>query len=194
MTEVLTFPTGQVDPRQLPYLDWPLVAPDHVEQGTGRLLEVKTAREQGAISGKYSFMPGDVVYSKIRPYLRKAILAEFQGLCSADMYPLRPLQNVTSGFLHMLILGEHFSRFAEAVSERSGFPKINRQEMSEYLLVLPELSEQLRIEGVFSTLADLQRENSQQLAKLLRLKAGLMQDLLSGRVSVAGLARRETRA
>jgi type I restriction enzyme S subunit len=67
-----------------------LVAPDHIESKTGRLLQKITASEQHAISGKYLFKPKDIVYSKIRPYLRKAILASFSALCSADMYPLTP--------------------------------------------------------------------------------------------------------
>src|ERR1041385_6291357 len=85
---------GQVDPRQEPFRSMVLVAPDHIERGTGKLLEKRTAAEQGAISGKYLFNAGDIVYSKIRPYLRKIILADFDGLCSADMYPLKPAADV----------------------------------------------------------------------------------------------------
>ena len=187
LSDILSFPSGQVDPKQLPYSQWPLVAPDHIESRTGRLLKIRTAAEQGAISGKYCFTSGDVVYSKIRPYLRKAILADFEGLCSADMYPLRPTQDVIPVYLLMILLGEGFSRFAEAASERSGFPKINRSEMSEYILALPNVAEQLRCGQVYSTLDNLQHQTFQELAKLQRLKTGLMQDLLTGRVSVEAL-------
>ena len=56
--------------RDEPYRSWVLVAPDHIESGTGRLLDRQTAASQGAISGKLRFFdPGDVVYSMIRPYL-----------------------------------------------------------------------------------------------------------------------------
>lgn len=66
----ISFPQGQVDPRYEPYCHFTLVAPDHIESETGRLLERATAAAQGAISGKYLFAAGDVLYSKIRPYLR----------------------------------------------------------------------------------------------------------------------------
>src|SRR4051812_29288905 len=89
LLDVADVASGQVDPRELPYRDWPLVAPNHIEEGTGRLLPAPSASQQGAISGKYLFAPGDVLYSKIRPYLRKVALPRFSGLCSADMYPLR---------------------------------------------------------------------------------------------------------
>ena len=105
MLSVVRVASGQVDPKVEPYRAMTLVAPDHIESGTGRLLQKETAAEQQAISGKYIFEKGDVVYSKIRPYLRKAILADFDGLCSADMYPLRPAPNVSGGFVLASMLG-----------------------------------------------------------------------------------------
>src|SRR5690606_33402844 len=66
---------GQVDPEQEPYKSMPLIAPNHIESGTGRLLELETAEEQGAISGKYWCESGDVIYSKIRPALAKVVIA-----------------------------------------------------------------------------------------------------------------------
>ena len=80
---------GQVDPKDAEFKRLPLIAPNHIEAGTGKLLFIETANEQGAESGKYLFCRGDVLYSKIRPSLRKACLAEIDGLCSADMYPIR---------------------------------------------------------------------------------------------------------
>src|SRR5262245_32680859 len=113
---------GQVDPRNEPYRTMILVAPDHIEGGTGKLLEKRTAADQQAISGKYVFHAGDVVYSKIRPYLQKAILAEFDGLCSADMYPLTPAADVSAGFILAVLLAHRFTKYAESVSVRSGMP------------------------------------------------------------------------
>src|SRR5207253_2275528 len=100
------------------------------------------AGQQAAISGKYVFESGDVIYSKIRPYLRKAVLAEQNGLCSADMYPLRAAERMNPRFLLMIVLSESFSRFAVSVSQRSGFPKINRSELAEYSLAVPQREEQ----------------------------------------------------
>lgn len=180
----ITLPEGQVDPRVPPYADWILVAPDHIESGTGRLLATQTATEQDAISGKYLFEAGDVVYSKIRPYLRKAILAGFQGLCSADMYPLRPKAGINSRFLLAVILGEPFSRFASAVSMRSGFPKINREELAQFVTAWPKTFEQDRIAEVLKASDSEQLAVERELAKLQQLKSGLMDDLLTGRVRV----------
>lgn len=181
----ITLPTGQLDPKAEPFRSWVLVAPDHIEVGTGRLMERRSAMEQGAISGKYEFAVGDVVYSKIRPHLRKAMLADFQGLCSADMYPLRPSIDLNSRFLLALVLGEHFSKFAESVSVRSGFPKINRNELAEYRAAFPSRREQDLIAEKFHAIDQCLDREQAQFCKLQTLKRGLMEDLLTGRVRVS---------
>jgi type I restriction enzyme S subunit len=183
----IDFPAGQVDPRLAPYRDWVLVAPDHIESGTGRLLTTATADEQQAISGKYVFEAGDVIYSKIRPYLRKATLASNSGLCSADMYPLRPKAGIESRYLLAVVLGDQFSRFSESVSMRSGFPKINRSEMAEFSIGWPCPEEQVRIAQLLCESDSTQRIEEHQRDKLELLKSGLMDDLLTGHVRVTPL-------
>jgi len=184
LLDLVSIPNGQVDPKEKPYCHLTLIAPDHIESATGRLLCLETAREQGAISGKYAFKPGDVLYSKIRPYLRKAVLADRQGLCSADMYPLQPGSSLVPRFLLDVILGEQFSRFATSVSERSGFPKINRKELGEYRLALPTTHEQLHIASVMDAHDARIRTEEQYRDKLRLQKKAIMHDLLTGKVRI----------
>ena len=171
--------TGQVDPKNEPFRSMVLVAPDHIESKTGRLLEKKTASEQHAISGKYFFRAGDIVYSKIRPYLRKAVLAEFDGLCSADMYPLTPMQYISPYFIFSVLLAHRFSVFAETVSIRSGIPKINRDELSEFNVALPPFVEQEAIAAALSDADALIAALEGLIAKKRQIKQGAMQELLS---------------
>jgi type I restriction enzyme, S subunit len=154
LSDLVSLPNGQVDPQRFPYSQQVLIAPDHVESGTGRLLESLTASEQGAVSGKYIVHAGDVVYSKIRPALRKATIAKLDGLCSADMYPMTPSLEIDSRYLLAVLVGENFSRFAESVSGRTQFPKLNRRELGEYSFPLPSLIEQRRITQILES-ADL---------------------------------------
>lgn len=174
---------GQVDPTIEPYRSMVLIGPEHIESTTGSLLEKVTARDQHAISGKYLFAPGDVVYGKINPYLRKVILADFEGLCSADMYPLRATSDVSSGFIFAVILGDHFTRYAESVSVRSGIPKINRVELADYKIALPTTkTEQEAIAAVISDMNAEIETLETKLTKARQLKQGMMQELLTGRI------------
>jgi type I restriction enzyme, S subunit len=179
---------GQVDPKVEPYKSMTLVAPDHIEGKTGRLLEKRTASDQKAISGKYLFSAGDIVYSKIRPYLRKVILADFEGICSADMYPLKAAQDVVAGYVFPVLLGERFSAFAESVSLRSGMPKINRAEMSEFSIALPPYSEQRAIATAISDVDALLTKLDQLIAKKRDLKQATMQQLLTGQTRLPGFS------
>jgi type I restriction enzyme, S subunit len=189
MLSIVHVANGQVDPKVEPYRSMVLVAPDHIESATGRLIKKETAAEQGAISGKYLFQRGDIVYSKIRPYLRKAILADFDGLCSADMYPLKPETDIAAGFIFASILGHHFSQFAESVSVRSGMPKINREELSEYSIALPPtLAEQEAIASALSDADGLIESLEKLIAKKRFVKQGAMQELLSGKRRLPGFS------
>ena len=171
---------GQVDPQVEPYREMTLLAPNHIERGTGRLLSRETASDQRAISGKYLFGRGDIVYSKIRPYLRKAVLAEFNGLCSADMYPLKPATDVSGGFMLSVLIGQRFTKYAESVSVRSGMPKINRAELADFVVALPPLPEQRAIATVLSDVDALLRGLERLIAKKRDLKQAAMQQLLTG--------------
>lgn len=182
--DVAALPSGQVDPRNAPYASMPLIAPNHIESGTGRLLAVESAAAQGAISGKYEFNPLDIVYSKIRPYLRKAWLADRDGLCSADMYPLRPSSRVDSGFLLVSLLGERFSEFATSMSMRTGIPKINREELSQYRIALPPLEEQRQISSLERSITAREVSEHAVHAALVELKSAAMCALLTGEVRI----------
>lgn len=177
---------GQVDPRVEPYRSMILIAPDHIESGSGRLIQERTASAQAAISGKYLFDSGDIVYSKIRPYLRKATIARFQGLCSADMYPLKTRKGVESGFILPVILGHRFSIFAEGVSARTGIPKINREDLSAFSIALPPQNEQRAIATALSDVDALLSSLDALIAKKRDIKQAAMQQLLTGKTRLPG--------
>ena len=136
---------GQVDPKIEPYSSMLMIAPNHVESGTGRLLKRETAYEQEAISGKYFCRAGDVVYSKIRPGLAKVTVAPSDCLCSADMYPLRPGNPLQSDFLLWLLLSTGFTAWSVLESGRVAMPKMNRQTLNNVHIPLPPLAEQASI-------------------------------------------------
>lgn len=186
LLDLVSIRSGQVDPKLSPYRDMALIAPDHIESGTGRLVEIRSAREQGAISGKYLVDAGDIVYSKIRPYLVKAHRAEFSALCSADMYPLKPRSGVDGGFVLGVLLGREFTNYAVSESMRSGIPKINREGLARYQLPVPPDAEQAEIGVVLGAADDLLISLEKLIAKKRAIKQGMMQELLTGRTRLPG--------
>src|SRR5262249_53276178 len=94
-------------------------------------------------------------------------------------YPLRPRNTIDSRYLLTLLLGEDFSCFATAVSMRSGFPKINRDELGGYWTDLPPLEEQRRIADILDAADTAIRQTESVIGKLRQMKAGLLHDLLT---------------
>ena len=139
---VVDIATNLVQPSD--YLAYPHIAPDNIEKGTGKLLDFHTVEEDKVSSANHLFFTGQILYSKIRPLLRKAVIAPFDGLCSADMYPLNTNSNRKYLLYYLLSDGFNF-QIAEAMSSRVKMPKINQTELIKVLLPLPPLAEQKRI-------------------------------------------------
>ena len=134
---------GQVGGDDEQFRERILIAPNHIESGTGRILYLETADEQGAISGKYLVGPGDIVYSKIRPALNKACISTGNWLCSADMYPVSITESrLQTRFLLYFMLSEPFVRLVVDDSMRVAMPKINRDTLATCPLLVPEPDEQ----------------------------------------------------
>ena len=110
------------------YQDFPHIAPDNIEKKTGVLLEYHTVAEDRVTSGKHRFYAGQILYSKIRPYLSKVVIVDFDGVCSADMYPIEAKGDTK--FLWYQMLSNEFLDKASNSGSRSVLPKINQKELS----------------------------------------------------------------
>lgn len=138
-----------IDPRDFQYKELHHVGGANIESKTGVLADLKTAQEEGLRSGKFVFDETMVLYNKIRPYLVKVARPDFQGLCSADMYPLSPdSSRLTRDYLFYLLMSRDFTKYAIAGSNRAGMPKVNRKHLFAYHFKLPLLSRQVRITGL----------------------------------------------
>ena len=179
---------GQVDPEEPGYASLALIAPNHVESGTGRLLGLESAEDQAAESGKYPCHSGDVVYSKIRPALRKVCIAPQDCLCSADMYPLRGHSGLSNGFLLWSMLSEQFSSLAVLESLRVAMPKINRESLKPIPLLLPPTAEQrsivVHIEHETAKLDTLTREAQRAIDLLQERRTALISAAVTGQIDV----------
>ncbi len=125
------------------YFDAYQVAPDIVEKGTGKVTLRRTVKESGVKGPNSRFYKGQIVYSKIRPSLSKAFIAEYDGLCSADMYPLNSLINAE--YLLKVILSEVFLAQVRVAENRIKMPKLNVESLSNILIPVPPIKIQRNI-------------------------------------------------
>ncbi len=187
LSDVCAITSTLVDPRKDEFLDLTHVGAGNIESQTGVFVDLKTAQEEGLISGKFLFDESMVLYSKIRPYLMKVARPDFNGLCSADMYPLAPLPNeITRDYLFHLLLSKPFTDYAIQGSARAGMPKVNREHLFEFRVWLPGVEKQKELSEKLDALhAETQRLESlyqQKLTALDDLKKSLLHQAFSSQL------------
>jgi restriction endonuclease S subunit len=157
---------------------------DSLDSSTGRLIAIA---ESDLKSEKIAFSQGDVLFGKLRPYLRKYWYAQFDGLCSSEIMVFRAKPLVRSEYLYYIATSEHFVEYNNAFTFGTRMPRTSWGIVSKYDVVIPSLSEQdFIIEKVVAADAKIQTERD-YLAKLQDIKRGLMHDLLTNTVSVDAL-------
>lgn len=185
LSEICEITSTLVDPRKDKFIDLIHVGAGNIVSKTGELVELKTAREESLISGKFIFDRSMVLYSKIRPYLMKVARPDFEGLCSADMYPLSPCSNeITRDYLFHLLLSKPFTDFAIQGSARAGMPKVNREHLFAFKAWFPPVNEQSEIASSLDHLHDetrrLEAVYNSKLAALSALKKSLLHQAFTG--------------
>lgn len=167
------------------YLDYPLITPDVIQSQTGVLLAKPLVSDILPVSPKHYFKKGDIIYSKIRPYLSKLIIAEFDGLCSADMYPISTDLNFKYLFFYML--SNEFLYFATTAGERSVLPKINQKGLNIIPIPTPSIQEQQeivsRVESLFAKADAIEEKYKNLKAKIETLPQTILHKAFKGELT-----------
>ena len=159
------------------YANCPHIGIDSIEKGTGRLTGYRTVAEDGVISGKYVFTSKHIIYSKIRPNLNKVALPEFDGLCSADAYPILPMDGKCNRFfLAYNMRSQFFLDYILQFCNRTNLPKVNRKEVAGFQTPLPPIDLQNRFAAFVAQTDKSKLAIQKSLERLETLKKALMQE------------------
>ena len=132
---------------------------------------------------KYRFHPSDVLFGRLRPYLRKYWYAEKDGVCSTEIWPLIPRnRGLIPAYIHQIIQAE---AFIEAASTAYGthMPRADWKFLSQMKVKYP--TDRLEQEAISEILTDMDldlKACAHRLDKLLLVKVGMMQQLLTGKI------------
>ncbi len=122
------------------YENYPHIGIDSIEKETGKLIGYRTIAEDGVISGKYLFTSAHIIYSKIRPNLNKVAMPDFEGLCSADAYPILVKKDVCNReYFGYILRSKYFLDYVLAFSNRTNLPKVNKNQVEGFTLPLPPI-------------------------------------------------------
>jgi type I restriction enzyme S subunit len=123
---------------------WSLDLED-IEKDTGRIVNYTRASERTIIGDKVQFSKGQILFSKLRPYLKKILVAPDDGICSSEMVPFTPYGNIDAYYLVYVLKAPHVDYVINSVTYGVKMPRVGTETMVNLLIPLPPLAEQKRI-------------------------------------------------
>ena len=118
---------------------------EDIEKG-GRLLNIKTVGERKAIGDKTIFNRGDILYSKLRPYLLKILVAPEGGICTPEIIPFTCYGNICKDYIVSFLKSPYVDDYINSATFGVKMPRVSTETMTSLLVPLPPLSEQFRID------------------------------------------------
>ena len=118
---------------------------EDIEKG-GRLLNIKTVGERKAIGDKTIFNRGDILYSKLRPYLLKILVAPEGGICTPEIIPFTCYGNICKDYIVSFLKSPYVDDYINSATFGVKMPRVSTEIMTSLLVPLPPLSEQFRID------------------------------------------------
>ena len=162
---------------------------EDIEKG-GRLLERKTVGERKAVGDKTFFDSGDILYSKLRPYLLKILVAPDCGICTPEIVPFKVFGKINPEYIVAFLKSPYLDVVINSVTYGVKMPRVGTETMTGLLVPLPPLSEQKRIVEKLSEVIPLTNsyakvyvraaELNQEFPELL--KKSILQEAVQGKL------------
>ncbi|MGL4483983.1 MAG: restriction endonuclease subunit S [Anaerovoracaceae bacterium] len=163
---------------------------EDVQKETGMVIRFKTMIEIKSLSAKHLFTKGTVLYSKLRPYLNKVLVAEKEGCCTSEILPISLFGEINPYYAKLFLMSPEFVDYASQCSYGVKMPRLGTQDGKKTMFPLPPLDEQKRIVACVEELmllADEYEEKQIRLEKLEtefpeKLKKSILQYAIQGRL------------
>ena len=130
---------------------------EDIEKDSGAVLQKVRKAERNAASTKHRFHKDQVLYSKLRPYLNKVVLADEDGYCTSEILPLEFERNIIPQYARYYLMSPTFLRYANKCSYGVKMPRLGTADGTKAIIPVPPLEEQkqivIAIEQTFSQLA-----------------------------------------
>ena len=122
---------------------WSLDLED-IEKG-GRLLEYKTAKGRKTVGDRNIFKAGNILYSKLRPYLLKILIAQKDGICSSEIVPFSLYGGIISEYVITVLKCPYIDNLINSATYGVKMPRVSTETMSSLFIPIPSIKEQQRI-------------------------------------------------
>jgi type I restriction enzyme, S subunit len=157
---------------------------DQIEPDTGRVLERVRVPQDDLGPSTYPFAAGTVLYSKLRPYLNKVVVADEPGFATTELVPLRcKPQKAVPDYIAYFLRSAEFLSFATTVVAGAKMPRMVMSEFWKYQVPLPPLDEQRRIAAILDKADALRTKRREALVQLDRLAQSIFVEMFGDPVT-----------
>ncbi|WP_165744399.1 restriction endonuclease subunit S [Pseudoalteromonas sp. Z9A6] len=158
---------------------YPCIELEHISQGTGILLG--SVASDKVASQKNKFGAGDILFSKLRPYLKKYAMPTFEGICSSEIWVMKPNSDLERSYLYQYIQTDKFIYEANK-SSGSKMPRSDWGVVSELNFYCPPKSEQQKIANFLASVDTKISQLTEKHRLLKDYKKGVMQQIFSQQI------------
>ncbi|WP_312204533.1 restriction endonuclease subunit S [Brevundimonas sp.] len=149
---------------------------EHIESG-GQIIGGDPIKNGDVASSKFAFSNEHVLYGKLRPYLAKIALPDFEGVCSTDILPVRPKAKLDRRYLAYFLRQPDMVAKANSLATGANLPRLSPKALEQIEIPLPPLEEQKRIAGILDQADALRRLRVRAIEKLNTLGQAVFQEM-----------------
>lgn len=157
--------------------DVPCINLEDIPEGSGRAVSWSKASDN--LSIKTKFVAGDILFCKLRPYLRKYAQPSFAGLCTSELLAFRAKPGVDPCYAYQVVASQNFTDHCVAASFGTKMPRTDWQTASAFPIQIPSETEQRRIANLLSAVDEQISQAQSCIEKILTLKSSLARATLA---------------
>ena len=162
---------------------------EDIEKG-GRIYQKRTLGDKKPSGDKTVFLKGQILYSKLRPYLLKILVAPQDGVCTSEIVPFNIWGNLSSEYVVTVLKTPYVDCLVNSTTFGIKMPRVSTETMNNLFIPIPPLSEQRRIVAKLEELLPLVEEYGKAESTLTTLNAtfpealkkSILQDAVQGKL------------
>jgi len=163
---------------------------EDIEKG-GRLLQKNKVKDKKAVGDKTVFHKGDILYSKLRPYLLKVLTVDQDGICTPELIPFKMYGGIVNEYIVNYLKSPYVDQEINRVTYGVKMPRVGTETMVNFIVPLPPIAEQHRIvakvDELMEKIDELEKIEN-QLESLKEdfpgdMKAALLQAAMQGKLT-----------
>jgi type I restriction enzyme S subunit len=133
-----------VKPKDISAHEWVLELED-IESDTSNIIRFVYNKERQTKSNKNRFYKGDILYSRLRPYLKKVVVSPADGVCTTEIIPFKGYCNINSQYIMYYMKSPYIDSYVNTITHGMNMPRLGTNKALRLLFPLPPLNEQKHI-------------------------------------------------